>query len=98
MKHPCPRYEPELSAYVDGETAPELRAEIETHLRLCAACRAAVTQLKGVSIVLRRWDAHETRYATTEEVADVVVWLGSDAAGYVTGAVIPVDGGLGMGH
>ena len=38
------------------------------------------------------------RYATTEEVADVVVWLGSDAAGYVTGAVIPVDGGLGMGH
>jgi len=66
VKHPCPRYEPELSAYVDGETAPELRAEIETHLRLCAACRAAVTQLKGVSIVLRRWDAHETRYATTE--------------------------------
>ncbi len=38
------------------------------------------------------------RYATPEEVADVVVWLGSDAAGYVTGAVIPVDGGLGMGH
>ena len=64
--HPCPRYEPELSAYVDGETTPALRAEIETHLRLCAACRAAVAQLKGVSLVLRRWDAHETRYATTE--------------------------------
>ncbi len=38
------------------------------------------------------------RYATPEEVAAAVTWLGSDAAGYVTGAVIPVDGGLGMGH
>jgi 3-oxoacyl-[acyl-carrier protein] reductase len=38
------------------------------------------------------------RYATTAEVADAVVWLASERAGYVTGAVIPVDGGLGMGH
>jgi len=38
------------------------------------------------------------RYAAVEEVASAVTWLGSDAAGYVTGAVIPVDGGLGMGH
>jgi 3-oxoacyl-[acyl-carrier protein] reductase len=38
------------------------------------------------------------RFAAPEEVAGVVTWLASDAAGYVTGAVIPVDGGLGMGH
>jgi 3-oxoacyl-[acyl-carrier protein] reductase len=38
------------------------------------------------------------RYATPEEVAGVVTWLAGDSAAYVTGAVIPVDGGLGMGH
>jgi 3-oxoacyl-[acyl-carrier protein] reductase len=38
------------------------------------------------------------RYATTAEVAAVVTWLASDGGAYVTGAVIPVDGGLGMGH
>ena len=38
------------------------------------------------------------RYATSEEVAGTVTWLAGDAAAYVTGAVIPVDGGLGMGH
>ncbi|GGO14796.1 3-oxoacyl-ACP reductase FabG [Micromonospora parathelypteridis] len=38
------------------------------------------------------------RMASPEEVAAVVTWLASDSAGYVSGAVIPVDGGLGMGH
>ncbi|RZT64110.1 3-oxoacyl-[acyl-carrier-protein] reductase [Microcella alkaliphila] len=38
------------------------------------------------------------RFATPVEVARVVTWLAGDDAGYISGAVIPVDGGLGMGH
>ncbi|MCR2800730.1 MULTISPECIES: beta-ketoacyl-ACP reductase [unclassified Microbacterium] len=38
------------------------------------------------------------RFATAAEVAGVVAWLASDDAAYISGAVIPVDGGLGMGH
>lgn len=38
------------------------------------------------------------RFATPAEVAKVIVWLASDDAAYISGAVIPVDGGLGMGH
>jgi 3-oxoacyl-[acyl-carrier protein] reductase len=38
------------------------------------------------------------RIAAPEEIAATATWLASDAAGYITGAVIPVDGGLGMGH
>ena len=38
------------------------------------------------------------RFAQPEEVAAVVAWLASDDAAYISGAVIPVDGGLGMGH
>ncbi|WP_283132920.1 3-oxoacyl-[acyl-carrier-protein] reductase [Rhizohabitans arisaemae] len=38
------------------------------------------------------------RYAKADEVARVVRFLTSDDAAYITGAVIPVDGGMGMGH
>ena len=38
------------------------------------------------------------RFASPDEVAKAVVWLAGDDAGYISGAVIPVDGGLGMGH
>ena len=38
------------------------------------------------------------RFAEPEEVAAAVSWLASDEAAYVSGAVLPVDGGLGMGH
>ena len=38
------------------------------------------------------------RYADPSEIAAAVVFLASEGAGYITGAVLPVDGGLGMGH
>ncbi|MEV4756281.1 3-oxoacyl-ACP reductase FabG [Micromonospora sp. NPDC049559] len=38
------------------------------------------------------------RMANPDEVASVITWLAGDAAGYISGAVIPVDGGMGMGH
>jgi 3-oxoacyl-[acyl-carrier protein] reductase len=38
------------------------------------------------------------RYGSPEEIAAAVTWLASPGAAYVTGAVIPVDGGVGMGH
>jgi 3-oxoacyl-[acyl-carrier protein] reductase len=38
------------------------------------------------------------RLASAEEVAGAVAFLAGDDGAYLTGAVIPVDGGLGMGH
>ncbi|GAA1574975.1 3-oxoacyl-[acyl-carrier-protein] reductase [Kribbella hippodromi] len=38
------------------------------------------------------------RFGRTEEIANAVRWLSSEEAGYITGAVIPVDGGIGMGN
>jgi 3-oxoacyl-[acyl-carrier protein] reductase len=38
------------------------------------------------------------RFASPAEVAKVCLWLAGEEASYISGAVIPVDGGLGMGH
>jgi len=38
------------------------------------------------------------RMGSSAEIANAVTWLASEGAGYVTGALIPIDGGLGMGH
>ncbi|MGN6326191.1 3-oxoacyl-ACP reductase FabG [Pseudolysinimonas sp.] len=38
------------------------------------------------------------RYGAASEVAKAVAWLASDDAGYISGAILPVDGGLGMGN
>jgi 3-oxoacyl-[acyl-carrier protein] reductase len=38
------------------------------------------------------------RFCSAEEIADVVAFIASKKAAYITGAIIPVDGGLGMGH
>lgn len=38
------------------------------------------------------------RVAQPNEIAATIAFLASDSAAYITGAVIPIDGGLGMGH
>jgi 3-oxoacyl-[acyl-carrier protein] reductase len=38
------------------------------------------------------------RFSSAEEIAKVVAFIASESASYITGALIPVDGGLGMGH
>lgn len=38
------------------------------------------------------------RFGRADEIAATAAWLAGDDAGYISGAVIPVDGGLGMGH
>ena len=56
---------------------------------------AALTDKQREEIVAR---TPLGRSATADEIAGVVTFLAADAAAYITGAVVPVDGGLGMGH
>lgn len=61
----------------------------------------ATTMLDGVSPERQEELAALTplrRLGTPEEVAAAVAFLCSEAAGYITGAILPVDGGLSMGH
>ena len=62
-----------------------------------AAGEVRVTDCR-VARLARGYGTGSGRFATPEEVAGVVTWLAGDTAGYISGAVIPVDGGLGMGH
>lgn len=63
MNPGCAPFEPELSAFVDGELAPPLRARVEAHVAACPRCAAEVRELRRVGESLRRWEAHETRCA-----------------------------------
>ena len=56
---------------------------------------AALTEARRTEIVNQ---VPLKRYAEPSEIADAVAFLASDRAAYITGAVLPVDGGLGMGH
>jgi hypothetical protein len=59
----CAHFEPELSAYLDGELDAAERARLDAHLHACARCAAELRELRRVGESLRRWDAQETRYA-----------------------------------
>jgi len=61
----CERIEPELSAFLDGELNADQARAVAAHVDRCPACAATIDRLRAVGSVLRRWDAEETRYATT---------------------------------
>jgi 3-oxoacyl-[acyl-carrier protein] reductase len=56
------------------------------------------TQLSEAQVVSYAERIPLGRLGSVDDIAAVVEFLASEAAGYITGALIPVDGGLGMGH
>jgi 3-oxoacyl-[acyl-carrier protein] reductase len=62
---------------------------VETNMTAALAAERKAIILKNIPL---------GRYGSADEVAGVVEFLASPAAAYITGAVIPVDGGMGMGH
>jgi anti-sigma factor RsiW len=62
---PCDHFEPELSAFLDGELPATEHGAVGAHVEACAPCARELERLRAVGVVLRRWDADETRYATT---------------------------------
>ena len=66
--------------------------------RILDNASVAIAAEPGEQLAGRGGAPEPHRDIADEEVADVVRWLASDEAAYISGAVIPVDGGLGMGH
>ncbi len=61
----CDHHEPELSAFLDGELDASEARVVAAHADQCPSCASTLDRLRAVGSVLRRWDADETRYATT---------------------------------
>lgn len=70
---PCPEFDADLSAHLDGELPAARRAEVEHHLARCKACARTRRRLENVSSVLHRWDAEETRYAHSHAFRNRVI-------------------------
>jgi anti-sigma factor RsiW len=60
--NPCDALEIDLSAYLDGECAPEASARVESHLTTCAACRQALESWRGLGDRMRAEDDTPAEY------------------------------------